>query len=307
MIRILRNCFCWILGWLLILLGFVRKSKNNAFKNNFITPIYFHNPSKKLFAKCIRWLKKNNYLFISTDQLVDIIKRKSKSLVGAVWLSFDDGWKGNIENVIPILEKYNIPATFFIATNPVEDGYFWWTVAEKYRSLLPIKFGDLWTITENERSKIIKNLVNGKIEEIKREAMTIEDIKRISKNNLFTIGSHTVHHAITTNCSDVELEYEISNSKRKLESWTGKEVKYFSYPNGDFDGREEIILKKYGFELAATTENNAVSIYSHLYSMPRYSVMNDGSFAENLCHMLGIWQPFINKIKKILNNSKMKE
>jgi GNAT superfamily N-acetyltransferase len=136
-------------------------------------------------------------------------------------------------------------------------------------------------------------------------AMTIEDIQRISKNNLVTIGSHTVNHAIIPNCTDVELEYEINNSKKELENWTGKEVKYFSYPNGDFDGREKEILEKYGFELAATTENNAVSIDSYLYSIPRYSVMNDGSFAENLCHMLGIWQPFISKIKRRLNYSKM--
>ena len=297
----IRNIICGLLGSILILLGNVKKAKNTSFQNNFITPIYFHNPTKKLFTKCIKWLKKNNYFFISTDQLIDIIKEKCKPPVGAVWLSFDDGWKGNIENVIPVLEKYNIPATFFISTKPVEDGYFWWTVAKKYKSLLPIKFNDLWTIGENERMVIIKNVVNGKSEEIKREAMTVEDIKRISKNNLFTIGSHTVHHTITTNCSDNELDYEIKNSKQKLENWTGKEVKYFSYPNGDFDGREREILEKYGFELSATTENKFVNLESDIYFIPRFAVMNDGTFAENLCHMLGIWQPVISKIKKLLN------
>lgn len=302
MFRIIRNIFCGLLGWLLILLDYVKKSRNNAFRNNFITPIYFHNPNKKLFTKCIKWLKKNNYFFISTDQLVDIIKRKSKPPVGTVWLSFDDGRKDNIENVIPVLEKYNIPATFFISTKPVEDGYFWWTVAKKYKSFLPINFKDFWKIPENERRAIIKNLVNRKSYEIKREAMTIEDIKRISKNNLVTIGSHTVHHAIVTNCSDVALEYEINNSKKKLENWTGKEVKYFSYPNGDFDGREKKILEKYGFELAATTENKLICSNNDLYAIPRFSVMNDGFFSENLCHMLGIWQPFISKIKRFIKH-----
>ena len=300
MVRTIRNSICGILGWLLILLGYVKKSKNNAFRNNLITPIYFHNPSKKLFTKCIKWLIRNNYFFISTDQLVDIIKKKSKPPVGSVWLSFDDCWKGNIENVIPVLEKYEIPATFFISTKPVEDGYFWWTIAKKYKSLLQVKFNDLWIIAENQRREIIKKLVNGKSDEIKREAMTIKDIKRILKNNLVTIGSHTVHHAITTNCSDIELEYEINNSKRKLENWTGIEVKYFSYPNGDFDGREKIILEKYGFELAATTENKFVSLESDIYFIPRFAVMSDGYFAENLCHMLGIWEPVISKIKRFI-------
>ena len=302
--RKIRNIIGCFLSYYLIFSGKLNKSLEIFENKGLILSFYAHNPNRKLFEKCIIWLRNKGFRFISAKELVDIIENKQK-IKKAVWLSFDDGWKVNIENVIPVLEKYNIPATFFISTKPVEDGYFWWTVAEKYKSLLPIKFKDLWTISENERRIIIKNLVNGKSDEIKREAMTIEDIRRISKNDLVTIGSHTVHHGITTNCTDVELEYEINNSKRKLESWTGKEVKYFSYPNGYFDGREKEILEKYGFELAATTENKFVSLESEIYFIPRFAVMSDGFFSENLCHMLGIWQPFIRKIKKILNNNKM--
>jgi peptidoglycan/xylan/chitin deacetylase (PgdA/CDA1 family) len=302
-----RNIICYILSYYLIFSGKLKKSLEDLENEGLVLSFYAHNPNRQLFEKCIIWLRNKGFRFISSKELVDIIENKQK-IKKAVWLSFDDGWKGNVENVIPILEKYNIPATFFISTKPIEDGYFWWTIAEKYKSLLPISFKDLWSIPENQRKEIIENIVNNirnKGVEIEREAMTIEDIQRISKNNLVTIGSHTVNHAIIPNCTDVELEYEINNSKKELENWTGKEVKYFSYPNGDFDGREKEILEKYGFELAATTENKFISLESDIYFIPRFSVMNDGSFAENLCHMLGIWQPFISKIKRRLNYSKM--
>lgn len=301
--RKIRNIVGYFFSYYLIFSGKLKKVLKIFENEGLILSFYAHNPKRKLLEKCIIWLRKKGFRFVSAKELVDIIENKQK-IKKAVWRSFDDGWKGNIENVIPVLEKYNIPATFFISTKSVKDGYFWWSVAEKYKSLLPIKINELWSITENRRKEIIENLVRGKSEEIKRESMTIEDLKRISENSLITIGSHTVNHSILPNCTDEELEFEISDSKKKLESWTGKEVKYFSYPNGDFDGREKEILEKYGFELAATTENKFVNLESDIYFIPRFAVMNDGSFAENLCHMLGIWQPFILRIKRFNNKHK---
>ena len=111
--------------------GSIHKAKNAAFESGRITGIAFHNPNKKFFKNSIQWLIRNGFTFISTRQLIDILKNKEKPPNGAVWISFDDGWKQNINNVIPILIEYNIPATFFITTGPAEkDGLYWWKLAE---------------------------------------------------------------------------------------------------------------------------------------------------------------------------------
>ena len=304
--RKLRNLFAGILGLLLVFFGFVRRAKRKAFLGQYITSIYFHNPNKKLFRKCIHWLKKNGYVFITSEQLVDIIKNKNTPPMGAVWISFDDGWLGNMHNVVPIIIKKNIPVTFFLSTDPIKNtGVFWWTYAMKFRKYLPVTYRNnirmLWHVDECKRKQILKDLEIKFANKVKREAMTIQDVRYLSTLPQITLGSHTVHHVLTPNCSDSELDFEILNSKTTLENWIGEKIFCFSYPNGYYDGREVKILQKYFYDFSATTENRLVTTDENLFKIPRFAVMNDGFFSENLCHMVGIWQPFVNNLKQVLN------
>ena len=287
-----------LIGYGLLASGLTSRAKRNAFTGAYVTPVYFHNPSKKNFRDCINWLKENSYVFLSTDQLVCMLRGQMAIPRGAVWISFDDGWKENIDNAIPTILENDIPVTFFIATDPVErSGVFWWSIVQKYAKHLPPPYYNdpkqLWKIKEEERIRVIRELEQRFLKECVREAMTIEDIVYMSSIPQITIGCHTVHHVITPNCTESELEFEIRQSKSSLEEWTGKPVKFFSYPNGDFDGREKSVLKKYGFELSITTEKRFVSANDDSYLVPRFSVPDNALFPEALCRMLGVFNPII--------------
>jgi peptidoglycan/xylan/chitin deacetylase (PgdA/CDA1 family) len=295
-----------LLGLYLLFSGKVNISKEEIFSKNYITSLFFHNPSQQFFKRCIQWLKKNGYFFISIDQLIQYVQNQQEFPKGAVWLSIDDGWKDNIHNIIPVINEYKTPITFFIATDPVENqGIFWWTFFEKCKDQLPnyLKSNllDLKNIKEKDRKKIIQDLKKRCKKRVSREVMEIEEVKSLAQNPLVTIGSHTVHHALTVNCTDNELEFEIKESKEKLQEWTNKEVKYFSYPNGRFDGRERKILKESGYKLAATDKKRFITKNDDLYLMPRIGIKDKISFYEAICKIVGIWRTYISKTKKLLN------
>ena len=300
----MRNSVCWLLAKTLILLGYVKKAKVDSFRENIITAIVFHNPDRKLFEKMVDWLETNGYVFLSPSQLIKILNKKIVCPRGAVWISLDDGWKENIDNVIPIAVKRKIPITIFVCTDAIEEGTFWWRKVRQCHDLLPTEFCDTKAIRElpeHARRQILRS-----IDQIgspfQREAMTVEDIKSISIIPQITLGTHTVTHPILTNCADNQVEHEVAVSKRRLEKWIGKPVTVFAYPNGFFDGRERRFLEAHGYELAATTESKFAKPNSDRYLFPRNVVMDDGSFAENLCHVLGIWDPLVKKIKRIVRN-----
>ena len=298
--RSLRNSVSWLLATALFLSGRVKNAKGQSFQDDIITTIAFHNPNRKLFHDIIVWLKRNGYVFMATDQLIKVLNQEILCPRGAAWISLDDGWKDNIDNVIPVVLQHDIPITIFIYTGAVEEGAFWWRKVAQSGHLLPVKYRDAGAIRElpdDARRQILSSLDQHEIG-FQREAMTIEDVKSIAALPQVTIGTHTVTHPVLPNCTDAQVEYELIESKRQLEGWTGKPVTAFAYPNGSFSGRERRFLEKGGYELAVTTESKFGRASGDRYLFPRNVVMDDGSLSENICHVLGIWEPLVKRLKK---------
>lgn len=234
---------CWAFSCLLIALGLVSRAKKRALRGDFILSIYFHNPSKKEFERCVKWLMKNKFKFLNDTDLDEIANQKVSFPKGAVFLSVDDGWQSNEENIVEVAKKYNIPVTIFVSTEPVEKGVYWWSY------ISGAKVQHLKEIPNEERLL----LVNERKKEVSvdREAFSVDQLKRVAEVKQITIGGHTHTHPILPNCSDETVYKELRVSKEKLEKWINKEVTTFAYPNGDYGIREKEILEqlnyKYGF------------------------------------------------------------
>ncbi len=279
-------------------------SDRNTTSDDAITPLFFHRIGKRLFSKCVLWLKAQGYYFISTEQVINYIKGTASIPKKAVWITFDDGWEDNIENVIPIIIKYDIPVTFFISTDPVENGgVFWWSYVTRYGKYLTANktIREMRKISEQQREQLIEQLECRFARLMPREAMTINEIRSIAKLPQVEIGCHTAHHVIMSQCNDQQLDAEIQTSKEKLERWINRPIKFFAYPEGDYNFHIREMIQKYGFEMAATTENRVVKRNENLFALPRFWVRGEGFFCEAKCQMLGIWVPFVMKIEKLFN------
>lgn len=63
------------------------------------------------------WLKKNGYDIISVQRLLDAAAGKDSIPQKAVLLTFDDGYQSFYTRVLPLLKKYNYPATLALVGN----------------------------------------------------------------------------------------------------------------------------------------------------------------------------------------------
>jgi len=72
-----------------------------------------------------------NYNLVSTDEL-NVRLQKNKIKNKSIAVTFDDGLLNNYELARPLLEKYHIPATFFITDDNIgRQKLFWWDELEE--------------------------------------------------------------------------------------------------------------------------------------------------------------------------------
>lgn len=292
----------YIIANILILLGYVERAKIKALRGDHILSLYFHKPSREEFEKCLKWLKKNKFQFLSTTDLKKIIDKESSFPKGAVLLTVDDGWLSNVDNIVKTAEIYHVPVTIFVSTEPVEKGAYWWSyLQEAHRQKLTyLPVDTLKQLPDIERLSLINEIK--KKTHLQREAMTTAQIQEISSSPWITIGGHTVSHPILTNCSYEQVYNELLISKEKLEFWTGKKIDYFAYPNGNYSEREIRILQSQGYKMAFTVNPKYLTPQKlhKEFELPRFEVIENASFPEIICRMMGVWEPLMKRLRRVV-------
>jgi peptidoglycan/xylan/chitin deacetylase (PgdA/CDA1 family) len=259
------------------------------------------------FLVQMQYLKKN-YNIISLDKLASYLKQRKvpgKSVV----ITFDDGYVDNYLYARPILEKLEIPATFFIVTSHVNTNrLFWWDRLARifhperklpaltlkinkinftYKLSNPYKrkqaFGYICGLLRYSSPQVIDRTISylerwakldGKEDSLYR-AMNEEELKKMAQNRLFRIGAHTHQHSQLSQQTLALQRREIKKSKQGLEKIIQNPVNLFSYPYGskrDYNAQSVRILRECGFEAACSTLAGMIECKSNLYELPRYGV-----------------------------------
>lgn len=242
------------------------------------------------FEQHVRFLK-NNYPILRFGDDCSNIQCPS------VVITFDDGYKDNLVNALPVLEKYEVPATVFVSTGILKDGErFWWDRLENIFShiggcdginilgehftgkelLKAHKF--LYKLSAQEKDKALLAVERDlSIEKQRRttsaQGLSVEELKKLADSPFISIGAHTVTHSSLIYENARMQEWEIRESKKTLEQITGRTVDTFSYPLGDYNGDIIDILKRSAFARAATIVNGLWYRQSN-YEIPRNMVMD---------------------------------
>ena len=81
------------------------------------------------FRQFIQYYLSHGYRFISPSDLLNGLRADGKYAL----ITFDDGYYNNTL-ALPILQEFNVPATFFISTNHVlQNKSYWWDVHHRER------------------------------------------------------------------------------------------------------------------------------------------------------------------------------
>ncbi len=227
----------------------------------------------------------------------------------SICITFDDGYADNYEVAFPILKKWNLSATFFIAVGYLNGGCMWNDIVIEsvrhaqgdvldLRQVGLTKF-DLGTLEDRRKSinsilskmkyfpmderaeiaKTISNIIG--IKPPKNIMMTTEQIKQLHSGGM-EIGAHTINHPILSKIDSRTAEYEIFSSKKELESIIGEEIQGFAYPNGkpdiDYDPLHVELVKTAGFKYAVSTSSGAIRYGDDRYQMSRIVPWDDTPF-----------------------------
>ncbi|MCV0424436.1 MAG: polysaccharide deacetylase family protein [Roseibium sp.] len=260
----------------------VRPAKPDSFQPNRhleITP--------EFLRLAVERIRANGYEIISLDEAVDLLKSGYGHHRYAV-LTFDDGYRDNLEIAYPILKEMEAPFTVFVATGLIDrTSELWWlvleqiiaendevvltqagatngipcaTVAEKNACF--DKMVDYLTleIGELDQRRIVRALAEKYKIDLKaladKLAMNWDEVRQLALDPLVTIGAHTHEHYAMARLEASAARADVQKGLKRLEEELGRRPKHFAYPYGKSHAvsmRDADILRDIGFASSVTT------------------------------------------------------
>lgn len=104
--------------------------------------------------------------------------------------------------------------------------------------------------------------------------MTVEELATISRDGLVEIGAHTVNHPDLSALPPERQQWEIETSKRQLEEWLGRLIRWFAYPYGRGSAVTRQLVQEAGFEAACSMSLGSTTNRSDPFWLPRIFVEN---------------------------------
>lgn len=175
--------------------------------------------------RLIKRLLADGFVFVSTERVVAIADGRVEPVGHELHLSFDDGFANVLENALPILERFQVPVTFFVPSDAVgalPDSPLRHGVGLS-RGRRPIEMAD-WV-----------------------------GLRAAGGRGFLEVGAHTSSHVrLSAVSADAKrLTEEVGDAKAEIEDHVGCPCRWFAAPYGqpaDVDPGSVVAVRAAGYE-----------------------------------------------------------
>lgn len=239
-------------------------------------------------------------------------------------VTFDDAYVDVLEAAVPILERFEVPATVFVVSAALGTSFWWDRLMALLRAAPPSRVAihvpaapgvPPVRVTVDSRGRVPEALhrvlrssadsVREQIlDEVRRSfglpplpdaaptarAVTREELLQLAAHPLIEIGAHTSSHADLSRVTPDRMKQEVFEDRRSLGAMIGAEVEAFAYPHGRFTSQARTAVEQAGFTRACAGHPGRVRQKTDRLALPRLwpSDLDGDRFASFLGRWTGI-------------------
>lgn len=266
-------------------------------------PLFPEEMHAERFSEICRWLA-NWFNVLPLDEAIDRLYLGSLP-PRSMALTFDDGYADNAEVAAPLLRRYNLPCTFFVAAGFLDGGCMWNDIviqAVRHAPGSVLQAGKLqgvdlgshsldgWTarraaldaliarvkyLEPAHRLDVVQALAAAVGAPAARsEMMRSGQVAELAHRG-FGIGGHTVNHPILARLDEKAALAEMTEGRERLRAIIGRPVSLFAYPNGkpgtDYHATTVQLARRCGFQAAVSTAWGSATPRSDRFQLPRFT------------------------------------
>lgn len=195
--------------------------------------------SVPLFERYCRFFR-DHFRVLPLGEIVTRLERRLP-LHRTLAITFDDGYLDNFENAAPILQKYSLPAAFFVVTDWIGSTVVpWWDRAEGARHA--------W--------------------------MTWQQVRTLRRAG-FEVGAHTRTHVDLGTLGGDAAEAEIAGARAHLERNLRAPVNLFAYPYGtraNMSEENRAVVRRAGFRCCCSCFGGVVTADTDPFRLVRVPI-----------------------------------
>lgn len=177
--------------------------------------------SQDLFDRQLAWLRRDGWRFVTMSQLLEATSAEKR-----VAITFDDGYRDNLLNALPVLERHDACMTLYLVAD---------------REVCPD-----WP-AQRKAARAGSDLSG-------EPRLSDDEVRRMLASGRVELGAHGMTHADLTRIDDEQRRVELCDARARLEALFGVPVRSFCYPFGLYTDKDPALLRECGYTTAVTTE-----------------------------------------------------